>query len=283
MPNSIQVRPARADDKTAVVAFCQNTFSWGDYIPEVYDKWLVDDEGKLLVATVEQQPVGLAHVGFLGNGVGWMEGMRVHPDYRLRGIGTELDRIGRQVARENGCRLARLVTSMKNIPAQKSLVTQGYHRTAQFNEWETEPAREDFSNARVATENDIPQILSIWNESNVREASRTVIPNRYWRWKEIDEARMRRKIAANEVRVADNGFAIITASDEGDWNGLIIYALAGNEQAMFDIAHAVGGEAAYRGYAHVEATLADYAPLNDALQRAGYRTDGGIFLYEQDL
>lgn len=282
MPNSIEVRLARTEDKNAVVAFCQNTFSWGDYIAEVYDKWAQDNEGKLLVATIDHKPVGLAHVAFLGNAVGWMEGMRVHPDYRRRGIGTELDRVGRQVARENGCRIVRLVTSMKNIAAQKTLDTESYRRVAQFNEWETEPLSED-SNARVANENDLPKILSLWNESKVRQASRTVIPNPYWHWKEIDEARLRRKIAANQVRVANDGFAIVTASDDGDSNGLTIHVLAGDDQALLKLARAVRAEAAYRGYAHVEATIADYAPLNAVLERAGYRTDGGLYLYEQVL
>ena len=283
MPNSIQVRTARAEDKDAVVAFCQNTFSWGDYIADVYDQWLVDDEGKLLVATIDQEPVGLTHVAFLGNAAGWMEGMRVHPDFRRQGVSTELDRVGRQVAREHGCRMARLVTSMKNIPAQKSLAPEGYQRTAQFNEWETEPLSENFPSVRIANETDISKILSIWNESKIRKASGTVVPNSHWRWKEIDEARLRQKILAHEIRVIENGFAFVDAREDGDWNALTIYALAGSDPALFDLARGVRAEAGYRGYAHVEATLVDYAPLNAVLERAGYRTDGGLYLYEQEL
>ena len=283
MQNNIDVRFARTEDKGAVVAFCQNTFSWGDYITSVYDDWLNDRAGKFLVATIDQQPVGIAHVAFLGNEVAWMEGMRVHPDYRRRGIGTELDRIGRQVARENGCRAAHLVTSMKNIPAQRSLDMEGYHRTAQFNDWEAESKSEVFSSVRVATERDLAAIQLIWDKSEIRRASRAVIPNQHWHWKELDPARLRKKIAAGEVRLANQGFAIVTPSDQDDWNGLIIYALAGNELAMFELALGVRGEAAYRGYAHVEANLADYAPLNAVLQHAGYRIDGGQYLFEQEL
>jgi GNAT superfamily N-acetyltransferase len=209
--------------------------------------------------------------------------MRVHPDFRRQKIGTKLDSAARQLARENGCRVARLVTSMKNIPAQATLDTEGYSRVAQFNEWETEPAPEDFSMLRVASDNDVHEILGRWRESEIYQASRAVVANRRWHWKEIDDARLRKHIAANEVRVAPGGFAIVCPLEEKDWNGLTIYALAGDKESMVAIARAVRGEAHYRGYSHVEASVAECAPLNASLQRAGYRTDGGLFLYEQGL
>ena len=36
------VRPARAVDKDAVLAFTQNTWEWGDYISYVWEQWLAD-------------------------------------------------------------------------------------------------------------------------------------------------------------------------------------------------------------------------------------------------
>ena len=283
MLNNIEVRSARIEDKDAVVAFCQHTFSWGDYIGEVFDDWVNNVKGVLLVALIDQHPVGILHELFLGNGVTWLEGMRVHPDYRRQKIGTQLDSAARQAAREHGLRLARLVTSMKNIPAQKTLATEGYHRVAQFNEWETEPAPEDFSFLRRATENDIPEILALWGDSEIRQASQGVIPDRHWHWREIDAAYLREQIAADQVRVCSGGFVIVAALEERDWNGLTIYALVADDETASRIARAVRGEATYRGYAHVEATIADCALLNTAFQHADYRTDGGLFLYEQAL
>ena len=52
---------------------------------------------------------------------------------------------------------------------------------------------------------------------------------------------------------------------------------------MTAIALAVRAEAEYRGYAHVEANVVDHAPLNSALERAGFKTESGIFLYEHNL
>ena len=34
------IRPARADDQPAIAAFTTDTFSWGDYVSDVFLDWL---------------------------------------------------------------------------------------------------------------------------------------------------------------------------------------------------------------------------------------------------
>lgn len=283
MPNSIHIRPARAEDKDAVLAFCRNTFSWGDYIADVWDDWLTLADGQLLVATNDGQPIGIVHVALLKENVAWMEGMRVHPDYRRQGVASMLDARAVEFARKCGCTAARLVTSTKNIAAQSMLESSNYQRVARFNEWQAELQHGDFSILRIATSNDSKKILAHWNASDIRNASRNVAPTRHWRWTAIDEARLLKHLQANEVRLTPNGFALLLAFDERDWNGLSIYAIAGDIDTMTALASAARAEAEYRGYAHVEAFLIDYARINTALERAGFKTESGVFLYEQKL
>lgn len=265
-----------------MLAFCQHTFSWGDYIPDVWDTWLANENGQLLVGLVDHQAVGLAHVAFLERAVAWLEGMRVHPDFRRRGISTTLDAAARAVARERGCRLARLATSIQNTPAQNALEVQGYTRVAQFNEWTGKPARAKFAPARIATLDDADSISAIWRASDISAAAR-VLPNRHWSWIELDEARVRKLIQSSEVRVTPRGFAFLLAFDEKDWSSLSLHALCGDDAAMRALALAARGEAKYRGYPRVEAIVADHPSLNAALERAGYRREGGMYIYEQTL
>src|SRR5579863_9086839 len=81
-----EIRRARPEDRAAVLAFCTNTWEWGDYIAYVWDEWLHDPQGALFVATVDEQPVGLAHMRMVSANEAWLEGMRVDPNFRQRGL-----------------------------------------------------------------------------------------------------------------------------------------------------------------------------------------------------
>ncbi len=282
MENAIVVRSARPADKDPILAFCQNTFSWGDYIADVWDLWLTDTLGRMFVAQVGEQPVGVVHAA-LADGAAWMEGMRVHPDFRQRGVATAMDVAARAFAREHACSRARLVTSVKNIAAQALLARIGYRRVAQFNEWEGEAAEEDFATMRVATLADAPALLALWRDSAMRAASASVVPTRHWRWLELNEARLRERIATGEARLSERGLALLLAYDEKDWCGLNLHALAGDDATLLALARAARGEAYYRGYPTVGALVADHPGTNAAMERAGYRREGGVFLYEIEL
>jgi GNAT superfamily N-acetyltransferase len=278
----IEVRPARAEDKEAVLAFCQNTFSWGDYVAQVWDTWLADARGQLLVGQFNRQPVGLLHLAFLDSGVAWMEGMRVHPDFRRQGVGSALDAAARTHARERGAAVTRLVTSVKNIPAQKTLAKEGYALIAHFNESEAKPAQREFSIARVATPSDAPALLELWDGS-FGHGARGLVPDRHWHWDTLTRTRLLGQIGAGEVRTVDGGLAFLFSSDEDDSSGMSLQALAGDAKSMFTLALAARGEARYRGYPRVEAILIDHPQVNSALKRAGFLRQGGMLVYEQVL
>src|SRR5260370_8455529 len=89
MPD-FDVRPARPEDREAVLAFCQQTWEWGDYIEYVWDEWLNNPQGKLFVATRDEQPVAVANMRMLNKTEAWFEGMRVDPAFRQHGIASAL-------------------------------------------------------------------------------------------------------------------------------------------------------------------------------------------------
>jgi GNAT superfamily N-acetyltransferase len=279
--SEINVRAARAEDKGAILAFCQNTFHWGDYIAEAWDGWLADAGGQMFVAIAEAKPVGLIHAKILEGGVGWLEGMRVHPDFRRHGISTALDRAAHNFACTRACRIVRLATSEKNLAAQKTIAAQGYAIVARFGEWNAPAAPGDC--ARVATFDDAEKILDQWRAFPARAAGNVLLPNRDWRWTYLTRTRVRAQIESAEVRTLDNGWMFLLAYDEGDWHSLVLHALVGDTDAICALAHAARAEAAYRGYATVEANVADDAPINHALARAGFTRGSGMLIAEQVL
>src|SRR5256885_13713219 len=92
--DQLAVRAARQEDREAVLAFCAATWEWGDYIEDVWDRWLNDPKGSLFVATLDGQPVGISHMQMLTPTDAWLEGLRVDPDYRQQGIAKALSDAG---------------------------------------------------------------------------------------------------------------------------------------------------------------------------------------------
>src|SRR5436853_4874457 len=93
MPET-EIRPARPEDREAVLAFCKHTWEWGDYIEYVWDEWLHDPQGVLFVATIDGRPVAISHLRMLSptsTPEAWLEGMRVDPAHRHQGLAIALD------------------------------------------------------------------------------------------------------------------------------------------------------------------------------------------------
>src|SRR6266571_647711 len=117
----VKIRPATQADKSPVLEFCTNTWPGGDYIPEVWDDWLRDARGRLVVATVSGSPVGIAHASLQTRSVAWLEGVRVHPSYRGRGIAGKLNIALTRFAAEKGATVARLCTGSMNKASKRHL------------------------------------------------------------------------------------------------------------------------------------------------------------------
>ncbi len=274
MKDQIAVRAARAEDEDAILPFCQNTFSWGDYISEAWDYWLKDTHGQMCVGVANGKPIGMIHVAFLRDSTAWMEGMRVHPEYRRLGIASAMDAAGRAYARSRGCKLARLATGTDNLAAQKTLEGQGYKRIAQYGEWSAKPGRTKI--ATRADERDLPRVLADW-----QTVPEKIIADPYWRWQKLNDADMACLIQRGEILLAPHGFALLREMNEPD--GLILHALVGSDDAMLALAQSARAEVNYRGYERVDAEILDDVRINRALERTGFKRAHGMFIYEQAL
>lgn len=74
-------------DKVDVCKMTEKSFRWGDYINDVFDDWVKN--GVFLKAVENDKIVGIIHVKVFKDFV-WFEGLRVHKDYRRKGIGRLL-------------------------------------------------------------------------------------------------------------------------------------------------------------------------------------------------
>ena len=90
----IEYRKLCHEDYEDVVELCKDIWDGTDYLPELFHKW-VEDEGLFLGAydTETSRVVGTDKFSVLYDGTGWLEGLRVHKDYRGRKIAREMAEI----------------------------------------------------------------------------------------------------------------------------------------------------------------------------------------------
>ena len=57
------IRMPIPSDKNQILSFCENTFSWGDYIHEVWDSWEKDDG--LVIIEEDNAAVAMCHLSLI--------------------------------------------------------------------------------------------------------------------------------------------------------------------------------------------------------------------------
>lgn len=181
------VRTARPDDVGSIVTWTNNTFSWGDYVPERLHTWLDDDESAVLVTVDESDsPVGMCHVTMLSPTEAWLEGARVHPATRRSGLGSLLNEAGVQWARERGARVIRLATEADNMAARNQVRKLGYREVSRwlFADFDVNSTHRASAHFRMspAPGSDAEAAWLFWAASDLARESRELIAIG-WQWR----------------------------------------------------------------------------------------------------
>ncbi len=93
------IRKATSLDKSSILKFCKNTFSWGDHIDQVWDFWISEDHLHLFE---KQFFAGICHAFYSDDQV-WIEGIHVHPNFRREKIASDLVLHAESIGKEKTC------------------------------------------------------------------------------------------------------------------------------------------------------------------------------------
>jgi GNAT superfamily N-acetyltransferase len=291
--NEITFRPATAADKPAVVAFTQHTWPHGDYIPEIYDAWLTDARGPFLVAEVKGEVVAVSKVTFLGPDQAWLEGLRVHPEHRRRGLARQFLAYEIALAQSRGARVVRFATAWDNFPIHKIAAEAGMRHVASFVPYWAEalpgPVR-----ARALRQDDLAAAWDMIAASEVYRRSGGLY-DQGWAWKELNPAEVAQLIQKGDALGwqapgRENAWAgvALLLSDFYDREALRICWLGGDMTQMTEFARDLRYVAAARGLTRVHVPLVDWPELRAALTAAGYQSDPGgegfsLWIFEKAL
>lgn len=224
MSDSLILRPANAADRAPVLAFCANTWERGDYIAEVWDEWLHDPQTSLLVGTLNDQPIALAHV-VVDDHQSWLEGVRIDPARRGHGFGRQLIRGCVDVAQQRGARVMRLLTNRDNAAMIQLVERLGFDHCFDAS-WYSAAAIDGPAPVPLTTHNADDLLRDLDAAPVLRETGGLYADG--WMFIRPSVARLQRYLDAGEVvRVPGvNGWAIIT--DDGESERLAIILAAGN-------------------------------------------------------
>ncbi|NJE60300.1 GNAT family N-acetyltransferase [Thermococcus sp. 21S7] len=128
------IREAKPEDKPFIEEIARLTWEGEDYLARVFDEWFED--GGFYVLEVDGKVIGTAKLTILPGKVGWLEGLRVHPEYRGRGYGRKLHDfllgLGERLAREGKIEALEFATYFLNRESISMAEKTGFRVKAKF-------------------------------------------------------------------------------------------------------------------------------------------------------
>ncbi len=122
-----KVKPA---DREQVEELCSRIWNGHDYIPQVFDEWV--REGGFYCGKIGDRIVALDKYTWHKNGVLWLEGLRVHPDFQGMGIGREMVELMWDLISGLPYSSLRFMTSEANVESIHLAEKKGFRIMAEY-------------------------------------------------------------------------------------------------------------------------------------------------------
>ncbi len=289
MKPKIYVRKAHSSDRKAVFKFCKKTWSWGDYIPEVWDKWLKDKNGRAFVATINGVPVGITHISIDKPHEVWLRGARTDPNYRRMGVATAITKKCLKYAKQKGAKTARLSTESDNIPAQAVIQKLGFKPTAEFVEMKTKNiTKENSKNSKWAKEN---QTNEAWNYLQTSETYHKAagLYTILFQWFSLEKQDLKRFIKQHQAILHTNakakidGLTLIDDTTAQLWHENTIQTcyIDGDYNTTIDMIKLLKNHCHTLGIKKIYAFACNQKPTIAALEKLGFEPPDSIDIVYQ--
>lgn len=283
---TIQIRPAQATDRADVEAICTEIWDESDdYVPRVWDEWLTDENGTLMVAELEGRVSGLAKLTHLSDDEWWLEGLRVRPDDHRRGVASQLQTHLVDTFRRTGRGVLRFATHSENRPVHRLAARDGFRHVATYRLYEAEPTAPDpFRLSRRLSQADL---AAAWRliEGSPRYRAAAGLYETFWAWQTLTRERLAHHLASSSVRGIDvegelAAVAFFCETDKED--AIDLGYVDGRQDAMRTLLLSISGLAAQQGLDKVRFRAVDEPELIAAVERAGYASgwDRDLWVFE---
>jgi len=125
----LNIRRVQSSDLEDVNEISRHVWEGHDYVPSAAAQWVQDSKCHFYGVELDGHVVAVGNLHLIENGrVGWMEGLRVHPDYRRRGLASELTSFIVKRGEELGVEPLRYTTNVGNDASLRLAKKFGFKR-----------------------------------------------------------------------------------------------------------------------------------------------------------
>jgi len=281
----LRIRQAKSSDMEEILSFCVNTFSWGDYIDRVWDYWY--RSGRLLVVEDSGRKIAMSHVAVCPDGKGmWLEGVRVHPDYRRSRVATDLIARMIQYGLQKGARQASAIVDVTNVASQRMMEKNGFEIVSRWAYYVAggRPRRIK-SNARLATVTELDDVWHYLQNSEIYRLS----AKRYvksWHWYALDKKVLRNFIKEKSVAVTGrpiDGVAIINRRGYWDRANImqIIYLDSASPRSLRHLVSFATNLYLDGGFGELQIVCHDSRRLTSLIEKSMIKDEEQFLLYNK--
>ena len=246
----MMIREANSLDKIQILKFCTDTFSWGDYIDQVWDSWL--SEGNLFIFE-KQFPVGICHAFYSEDQI-WIEGIRIDPNFRRQKIASKLVKHTESVGKEKNISFSFMLIDTENTSSITMANSLDYDIFQTWNFYSLMPKRN--SNYNIHFEKFLNrQLYTHYVKS--------------WRWLSVDDATLSTFYEQNKIIKSNidgkESIAILTDSEHFD-NTLIVTLFSGSQSTTLQVISFLQNYGIEKSYKRIQILTKEQLPLFNSLE-----------------
>ncbi len=244
------IRNATFSDKTTILKFCKDTFSWGDYIDQVWDFWLSEDH---LFLFEKQFPVGICHAFYTEDQI-WIEGIRIDPNFRKQKIASELVKHAESIGEKKNIPFSYMLVDTENTSSISMANSLDYDVFQTWNFYSLMPKQN--SNYDVSFEKSL-------NRSLYSQYIKS------WRWFSIDDVALSTFYEQNKIIKSDidgnESIAILTDSEHFD-KTLIVTLFSDSQNTALQIISFLQNYGKEKNYEKIQILTKEQLPPFNSLQ-----------------
>ena len=216
---TFRVRRARQDDIALILPWVQETFDWGDYVPDVLPDWVADPDTVVLVAVDDDdRPWAVTHALMLSADEGWLEGARVHPDRRRIGLGRALNEAGVAWLKEHGAHVVGLAAEADNEAVSNQMKVLGYLPISRWLHAQLQVPNDDICppglHLRRAVSADVDPAWMFWSTSDLAHQGRGMLAEG-WHWRRAKPEDLLAGVQRGDFFQAPTGWVLVDQPEEG--------------------------------------------------------------------